>query len=104
MYRAAVENDRTHRVWAKHHALHVRYETDYGVLSANWACGLSPEAQVSCPCDVQENRFRKSPWLTKGGQWVNPRTYGERTRQEVRADQDFKEFLDELEFELEQLK
>ncbi len=96
MYRAAVEKGRTHRVWAKHHAHHVRYEADYGELSSNWQVGCSPEDQISCACDTQANRFRKSPWVTRGHQYYNPRAWGERTRQEVRADQDFKEFLDEL--------
>ena len=91
MYRAAVEKGRAYREWARHHARHVRYETEYGMLSSNWVCGVSPEAQVSCACDTQVNRFRKSPW-TRSGRW-SPRKWGEATRQEVRSDADFKEQL-----------
>ena len=93
MYRAAIDKARTHRAWSRHHVRHVRREADYGMLSANWVCGASPESQVSCACDNQANRFRKSHWVTQGSQWANPRSWGESTRQEARSEDDFREWL-----------
>ena len=97
MRRAALERDRTVREWRKHHTIHVRRAQEYGAFASNWVPGVSPEALVTCACDNQPGRFRKGQrWLYKGGQFHNPRSYGERTRQEARSDVDFREQLDAL--------
>ena len=95
MRRAALERDRALREWHKHRAIHVRQAADYGCLLAGWEPGVSPADLVTCVCDNQPGRFRKGQrWLSNV--FGNPRTYGERTRQEARSDADFRDQLREL--------
>lgn len=97
MRRAALERDRTLREWRKHQAIHVRHAQEMGAFARNWVPGVSPADLVTCPCDQQVGRFRKGQrWLSKGGQYHNPRSYGCRTRQETQSDADFQEQLHEL--------
>jgi hypothetical protein len=95
MRRAALERDRALREWHKHRALHASDFQALGGVLSNWVPGVSPADLVTCACDNQPGRFRK------GQRWSsnvfgNPRTYGERTRQEARSDADFRDQLREL--------
>ena len=102
MRRAALERERTLREWHKHHRLHILQMVEYCAINGDWEPGVRPEDLVSCPCDNQPGRFRKGQrWLSKGKQWVSPRDYGDRTRQEAQSDANFREQLRELAFGLE---